>query len=312
MFSFHTSAFKSIKPQNWKVIGFTVISAIMLAIMTFASYILLGLSTQGLQQQQMQAQLGGGSGNTASAWLPVIAAIVLVALLWILLAYPVFSSLIYMISKATRGETVNIRDIFSTFFKGRYAKALLMGLISFIMFIIYLIINGLIIYLYSELLNLILKQFANSLQNSSNQMTIFTTIQIINGILTSLIIAILTIILAMIVINMTTSFVNDINRSVGTNVKNGFKGIKNGHKTWFKFFIGTLLIWLISILINHVLMPIIAINTQQMSQNVVVMIMQTMRIISMIVKVILFYILTVGMVHYFNRNGKKPEKSTKA
>ena len=143
-------------------------------------------------------------------------------------------------------------------------------------------------------------------------MTIFTTIQIINGILTSLIIAILTIILAMIVINMTTSFVNDINRNVGTNVKNGFKGIKNGHKTWFKFFIGTLLIWLISILINHVLMPIIAINTQQMSQNVVVIIMQTMRIISMIVKVILFYILTVGMVHYFNRNGKKPEKSTKA
>ncbi|MEJ7517680.1 hypothetical protein WL766_14525, partial [Staphylococcus pasteuri] len=68
--------------------------------MTFASYLLLGLSTQGLEQQQMQAQLGGGSGNTASAWLPVIAAIVLVALLWILLAYPVFSSLIYMISKA--------------------------------------------------------------------------------------------------------------------------------------------------------------------------------------------------------------------
>ena len=66
MFSFHTSAFKSIKPQNWKVIGFTVISAIMLAIMTFASYVLLGLSTQGLEQQQMQAQLGGGSGNTAS------------------------------------------------------------------------------------------------------------------------------------------------------------------------------------------------------------------------------------------------------
>ena len=312
MFSFYTSAFKSIKPQNWKVIGFTVISAIMLLILLIPSAFLIGSAITNYHvQEQMQSQLGGG-GSNVSNMLPVFASIIIVALVWILLGYPVFSSLVYMISKATRGETVNIRDIFSTFFKGRYAKSLLMGLISSIIFVIAYAIYKLIMRLYIMLASSIINHFASSLQNVSNPNNILTTIQIVNSVISGLVLSIVMIIAFMIIINMTASFVNDVERSAGTHIKNGFKGIKNGHKTWFKFFIGTVLIWLISIIVLNVLIPLISLSLHSMSQRVASIILIVLIIIGLIISIILLYIIFVAMVHYFNRNGKKPEKSTKA
>ena len=63
-----------------------------------------------------------------------------------------------------------------------------------------------------------------------------------------------------------TSFVESTNDKVKTHLANGFKAMKNGQKTFFKFFIGILLLNLIIILFKTPVGYLISFNTQSLSK----------------------------------------------
>ena len=65
-------------------------------------------------------------------------------------------------------------------------------------------------------------------------------------------------------INYTVSLVRESNYSAMSHFKVGFKGIRNGHKTWFKFFIAVLLLNLIIIIITQPLGTILSVTTGNM------------------------------------------------
>lgn len=56
------------------------------------------------------------------------------------------------------------------------------------------------------------------------------------------------------IINYIIVYIEDLFCKVMSNLKEGFKGIKNGKKIWFKFFIGVLFISLFVSIINKLLL----------------------------------------------------------
>ena len=90
------------------------------------------------------------------------------------------------------------------------------------------------------LFNLALTPLFTSLQSVSspdNAIAILLTIQIIILIIIGLITSIVSWFFFILMINYTVSLVRESNYSAMSHFKDGFRGIRNGHKTWFKFFI---------------------------------------------------------------------------
>ncbi|MCU5746612.1 hypothetical protein N9R04_07780 [Staphylococcus sp. SQ8-PEA] len=308
MFNFHRSAIRSIKPQNLKVIGLSVLSAIMILILLFVSSKLIEEVMRNVEMTIMQAQIGGQSNGMGNIVIILIAAFILISLLWILIGYPIFSSLVYYISKSMKDESVKIRDVFSSFAKERYPKAVLTGLSALIIFILLLIIRGVVSFLYAKLRNAIFSHMTNSLQSSDHSQGFLITIQITDKVIASIISTVLMLFLFIIIINLTYSFVSDVKRSAGTNIKNAFRNIKNGHKTWFKFFIGLLLLWLIPIILNDIVAPLLGIATMHSSQKLALIIGSALNIISILIELVLIYLTLLAVTHYAHRHGERPTK----
>ena len=89
------------------------------------------------------------------------------------------------------------------------------------------------------LFNLALTPFLHQSVVSSpdNAIAILLTIQIIILIIIGLITSIVSWFFFILMINYTVSLVRESNYSAMSHFKDGFRGIRNGHKTWFKFFI---------------------------------------------------------------------------
>lgn len=91
------------------------------------------------------------------------------------------------------------------------------------------------------LFNLALTPLFTSLQSfvssPDNAIAILLTIQIIILIIIGLITSIVSWFFFILMINYTVSLVRESNYSAMSHFKDGFRGIRNGHKTWFKFFI---------------------------------------------------------------------------
>ena len=110
-------------------------------------------------------------------------------------------------------------------------------------------------------------------------------------------------------INYTVSLVRESNYSAMSHFKDGFRGIRNGHKTWFKFFI-VLLINLIIIIITQPLGTILSVTTGNMSQKVATVILYVAQVIIVVLRLILYFVLMMGAVQYFLKRGEKLNKTT--
>ena len=87
-------------------------------------------------------------------------------------------------------------------------------------------------------------------------------------------------------------------------MKRGFKGIKNGQKTWFKFYIGLLLLNLIVIILASPVSQLISILTGGISQNIATILIYIVQIIVIIVRLAVYYTNTLAIIQYYNRNGE--------
>ena len=119
--------------------------------------------------------------------------------------------------------------------KGKYAKSVILALITLVLFIVIVLILVLLNKLYSLALSPILIGLQQSISSYDNPMGILITIQIVLLLITGFISSIFYWFVIIFIINYTTAYTEDSSRKVMSNLKEGFKGIKTVRKLGLNF-----------------------------------------------------------------------------
>ena len=211
-----------------------------------------------------------------------------------------------------KNEKVKFSDLFFAFTnKGYYLKSLLLALISVITILILLAIAYLLNLLYNFTLIPLFGMIQQSVATADNGMTILLISQIVFILVMGFITSIFYWFFLIFMINYTVAFAEDPTRRPFSNVKEGFKGIKNGHKTWFKFFIGVLLLNLIVLLAGQPLITIFSLLTGNMSQSVAQVLAYIVFILIILIRIFIYIVIIMGIVYYFITRGEKIDKPDK-
>lgn len=305
MFNFHKLALQNAKPQNAKVLLFTIVSFIILLALTILTFMPLQPAIYKLMMSMAMQQ------SVVGPIFGIVLAILVPILVFLFVGYPLIAGTIYTIDKALNKDKVNFKDLFSVFAKGKYLKAIKLSLITVLFIIIGLVLGELI----AQLLQLGIIQLYQAIQgplsNSDHALGYSLAFQIIAGTLTLFIKSFIYWLLVIIIINYTVAFIKEPKNGAWNSVKRGFKGIKNGQKTWFKFYIGLLLLNLIVIILASPVSQLISILTGGISQNMATILIYIVHIIVIIVRLAVYYTNILAIVQYYNRNGE-PTNDNKA
>lgn len=305
MFKFHSLAFKNAKSQLIKTILFSLVSFIIVFV---AFVIARTFFVQNFMQMQLAAQFQQSAG--ASLFMMILV-LVLGLLFFILAGYQLLAGAFNIMAKAVEKEDVQFSDLFFAFKKGKYVKSLLLALITIIVYILlYLITLGLN-FLFNKALTPLFTSIQQSVSTSDHAIGILLTVQIILIIIMGFIISIVYWLFFILMINYTVSFARNNDVSAIDHFRDGFKGIKNGRKTWFKFFLAILLINLLIIIITQPLGTILTVLTGNMSQNVAQVILIIAQTLIIIVRLILYFVIIMGIVQYFLRRGENVNRPVK-
>ena len=302
MFKFHSLAFKNAKSQLIKTILFSLVSFIIVFV---AFVIARTFFIQNFMQMQLAAQFQQSSG---ASLVMIILVLVLGLLFFILAGYQLLAGAFNIMAKAIEKEAVQFSDLFFAFKKGKYVKNLLLALITIILYaVLYLITLGLN-FLFNKALTPLFTSIQQSVSTSDHAIGILLTVQIILIIIMGFILSIVYWFFFILMINYTVSFARKNDLSAIGHFKDGFKGIKNGRKTWFKFFLAILLINLLIIIITQPLGTILTVLTGNMSQNVAQVILIIAQTLIIIVRLILYFVIIMGIVQYFLRRGENVKR----
>lgn len=308
LFKFHSLAFKNAKSQLIKTILFSLVSFIIVFV---AFVIARTFFVQNFMQMQLAAQFQQSAG---ASLVMIILVLVLGLLFFILAGYQLLAGAFNIMAKAIEKEAVQFSDLFFAFKKGKYVKSLLLALITIILYaVLYLITLGLN-FLFNKALTPLFTSIQQSVSTSDHAIGILITVQIILIIIMGFILSIVYWFFFILMINYTVSFARKNDLSAIGHFKDGFKGIKNGRKTWFKFFLAILLINLLIIIITQPLGTVLTVLTGNMSQNVAQVILIIAQTLIIIVRLILYFVIIMGIVQYFLRRGenvKRPVKEKK-
>ena len=305
MFKFHSLAFKNAKSQLIKTILFSLVSFIIVFV---AFVIARTFFVQNFMQMQLAAQFQQSAGASLSM---IILVLVLGLLFFILAGYQLLAGAFNIMAKAIEKEAVQFSDLFFAFKKGKYVKGLLLAFITIIVYaVLYLITLGLN-FLFNKALTPLFTSIQQSVSTSDHAIGILLTVQIILIIIMGFILSIVYWFFFILMINYTVSFARKNDLSAIGHFKDGFKGIKNGRKTWFKLFLAILLINLLIIIITQPLGTILTVLTGNMSQNVAQVILIIAQTLIIIVRLILYFIILMGIVQYFLRRGENVNRPVK-
>ncbi len=297
------SAFKNAKPQLlitliYALIAFAVIAVVyLLANFQLAKYV---------QTIAIYSQFG--QKPPVDAYLKVIAVLLIAAVVSLFVLVQIFIGITNVMKRAMSHEKVKFTDLFIAFKKGNYLKSVLIGLVSIAMIIVLSLLTSLLYKLFSPVSEMIMNSVQSSYADSTHLIGIAITTQSIIIIVVLLIKAIITWLLLIPIFNFMTSFVESTNDKVKTHLANGFKAMKNGQKTFFKFFIGILLLNLIIILFKTPVGYLISFNTQSLSQSVAENIIRVYTVMTIILFVVIHAIILMGIVQYYLKRGQKITK----
>ncbi|MCG7339965.1 hypothetical protein MHZ36_11765 [Staphylococcus sp. ACRSN] len=305
MFKFHKLALQNAKPQNAKVLLFTLVSFVILFALTYLTLIPMQTSIYNfVMSMAMQQPIG-------KALFVLILTILIPLVVIIFVAYPIIAGTIYTIDKAINKDKTNFKDIFSVFKKGKYLKAVKLSLFTLLFIVIFMAINLLL----AKLLNLGIVNLFTALQGpisgADHALAISLTFQIVAATLVAFIQSFIIWFMIIVVINYTVAFIKKPENGAWTSVKNGFKGIKNGQKTWFKFFLGILLLNLVVIILANPVSQLISIGTGGISQNVATVLIYIVTIIVILVRLFIYYLNILAIIQYYNHDGQKFETDSK-
>lgn len=303
MFTYFKSALKNAKPQLLLTLIYSFIAFAVIAVVYLLANFQLAKSVQTISIYSQFGQQPPGD-----AYLFVIAILLIAAALSLFVFTQIFIGIINVMKRAMKDEKVQFTNLFIAFKKGNYLKSVIIGLVSIAMLIVLSLLTSLLYKLLSPVLEMIMNSVQSSAADSTHMIGIAITTQSIIIIVVSLIKAIITWLLLIPVFNFMTSFVESTNDKVKTHLANGFKAMKNGQKTFIKFFIGILLLNLITILFKVPVGYLITLNTQSLSQNVAENIIKVYTVLTIILFVVIHAIILMGIVQYYLKRGQKITK----
>ncbi|MBE5667654.1 transcriptional regulator [Staphylococcus sp. SS251] len=303
MFTYYKSAFKNAKPQLLLTLIYALIA---FAVVAAAYMFIMAKLNQYIQTILIYAQFGQQPPSSAY---PLIFTILIIAfILSLFLFTQIFIGIVNVIKRALNNEKVAFMDLFIAFKKENYMKSVLIGLVSIGMIIIMSFLLSLVSNQLMSGAQGILTSVQKSFATSAHLIGIIYTVQIILMVVIAIIKAFILWLVLIPVINFMTSFVESTNDKVKTHLANGFKAMKNGQKTFFKFFIGLLLLNLILVIFNTPLFYLISFNTQSISQSVARNILRAYSILLIILFVVIHAIILMGIVQYYLKRGQKITK----
>ena len=223
------------KPHNLKLILLSLITFVICYITSNIAFSLVILRAQRLP---MLAQLGE---STTKPIISIIFILLILALLFIFVGYPLITGTVYAIQKAINKEKV-LLVIYFLLLKGKYAKSVILALITLVLFIVIVLILVLLNKLYSLALSPILIGLQQSISGYDNPMGILITIQIVLLLITGFISSIFYWFVIIFIINYTTAYTEDSSRksSFMSNLKirilKRIQWENYGKKTWFNYF----------------------------------------------------------------------------
>ncbi|MGS0650868.1 hypothetical protein ACU40U_08380, partial [Staphylococcus arlettae] len=203
MFKFHKLAIRNAKPQNGKILMFTIVGFLIAMILAYLAVLPVQPAIYKFAIAQATQQPIG------SSIFMIILAIIIPLVVFLFIGYPLISSVLYTIDKALTKQNTKFTDIFSTFKKGKYLKSVILGLITLIFFIVLMLVNLLL----GKLLNFLIVKGFSALQgpisSSSNALGISLTIQIIAATVLVFILSFVYWLFVVIIVNYTLSFVKN-------------------------------------------------------------------------------------------------------
>lgn len=313
MFKFHKLAIKNTKSHWLLTFVFAMINVLILFVLCqFLPKLYLSKVSNDMQETLIQK--GNVDPQQLQEQLQTINIIVLVviAIIFLLVGYQLLAGSINVISKSIKKQKFGFSDLLVSFKGGKYISSILLGIISLILYIALTWIHAFLLKYLFKIVGELIKPLEIQSQNT------LLIIQIVTFVFVSFIISILLWIVLIPMINSTVQFTQDRNKTAIASLEDGFKGIANGQKTWFKFFVGVLLINLIALIISLISSLDIYL-LQNMSQTLAYNIHIAIIILVAIITIIIHYLNTLGVVQYFIRNGepvnvsqsKKDKKSSK-
>ncbi|HDC7457818.1 TPA: transcriptional regulator [Staphylococcus aureus] len=303
MFTYFKSAFKNAKPQLLITLIYALIAFAVIAVVCLLANFQLAKYAQTIA---IYSQFG--QKPPVDAYLKVIAVLLIAAVVSLFVLVQIFIGITNVMKRAMSHEKVKFTDLFIAFKKGNYLKSVLIGLVSIAMIIVLSLLTSLLYKLFSPVSEMIMNSVQSSYADSTHLIGIAITTQSIIIIVVLLIKAIITWLLLIPIFNFMTSFVESTNDKVKTHLANGFKAMKNGQKTFFKFFIGILLLNLIIILFKTPVGYLISFNTQSLSQSVAENIIRVYTVMTIILFVVIHAIILMGIVQYYLKRGQKITK----
>ncbi|MEP9853410.1 hypothetical protein ABDK10_12120 [Staphylococcus aureus] len=298
MFKFHKLALQNAKPQNAKILLFTIVSFVILFALTILTFMPVQPAIYKFAMSMAMQQPIAGS------LFILILTILIPLLVFVLVGYPLIAGTIYTIDKAVTKDKIKFKDIFSIFKKSKYLKGLKLALFTLLFILILIAVNLLV----SKVLNLGIMQLFTALQgplsSSDHALGLSLTFQIIAAMITVFIQSFIYWFFVIVIINFTLAFVKEPSNGAWASVKRGFKGIKNGKKTWFKLYLGILLLNLIVIILANPVSQLISIATGGISQTVAMILIYIISIIVIVVRLAVYYVNVLAIIQYYNRNGE--------
>lgn len=305
MFTFYKQAFKNAKPQNAKTALFSIL--------TFFVFILIVAFTLMPVQQALQMFMMSMmyQGPMFQAALPLIISLIIPLLIFIFVGFQLVVGAINVVYKAIHKEEVHLTDVFTAFKKGSYLKSVKLALFTLLV----LLITTIIVYFVNQLFNALLQYVISSLQGSlGGNMGAFIAIQLIGMTLSKFILSLFVWFFAYIVIAYVVAYLRARKAGAFKDVKQSFKSLKNGHHSWFKLFLGLILLNLIVIIFSDPIPQLVMLATQHMSQNLAQILVYIVIVIIYVVRIVVYYLNLMAIVQFFSKATEHftPERNKKS
>lgn len=299
LFTFTKLFWHNTQNQKPKLFAISLIGFAILLLLT-----VLAMSPYTLLLQMWQMSLLTGQQNLTTLILMMVGAIILTICLFTMLIFPFFVGVMRAIYHGILDTTkVRWKDLLGAFKKGVWGKAVILG----ILLLLFIVLTAIIYALVNAGMTYIVQHIFNWISGTGIGQGILQVIVSILIVLISFVLSIVIWFAGLFITNVAVSLNEDTSRTMKTYFKEAWSGIKNGNKTFFRFFVGILLLNLIFIILNEPINFLIQQNLAHMSQNLAYTLLMILNVVFLLIRYFVYFLIIGTTVQYFVRRGRKQE-----
>ncbi|MBI5975894.1 lytic transglycosylase [Staphylococcus canis] len=296
MFKYTKLFWHHAKPQTGKLISGNLINLVVMLLL----FSIALLPIQIIMNMWLMYAFTG-QGNLGSIIIATVTTALVVLLVYLFFIFPLYTGTTRSYRNVLLpNKSMSFKDFFRSF-KGRiWRKAVILGLVTLLVLFVTQMINYFINAGLSKLTDMILQ----SMNISSSDQTMMIITSTIISVITAFITSILTWLAVIYITNAATSLVHDPDAKIKSHLKNAWSAMRNGNRTFFKFFIGILLLNLVVILLYGPIYTWIQLGLSGISQNVAGVITIILNVVFFVLRYFMFFVIIGTIIQYFLNHGR--------